>query len=746
MNPFTGGMNNPTFGSIDLDGDGLKDLFVFDRDADENQFLLFKALKKNALVFRYVPQFESAFPSDLHAWSYLADYNGDGLPDIFTHSVTNSTGIKVYRNTSYIDPISKKYKLQFTAYRDTLFFSDSSKELHEVDVPSNSNPVFVDVDRDGFLDILSMDVSLNNVQYFRNQGISKDSLKYYFTKRCWGYFQESGKHLYTPWNCEKNNAYTGQWDPKYKTGAHGYSSICALDVDGDGDLDMLIGDGGNDSLALLKNGFETYKKDTIVNISETYNNNNFPVDQPALISTMPTPSALDVNNDGLTDLLVSSGMPTDTDTYHSSRVNNIWYYQNDGDSANTVFRLHAQDFLENTTVDWGLSSAPCFVDVDKDGRKDLIVAVRDGGGKRGCSHAILYLNKPGKNGGKPYLLYQDNDYMGLSSLPVPIMRPVPSPYTNGKDGKTDLVVGDDSGRVMYFKDMSSGTHAANFKMVQSALQYVTQNGLQPIDVGYNSAPTSADINHDGMTDLLIGANNGAISYYRCLGYTGTNNIPYFQLVTNTFGGINTVPGQDFQSAPCVADLDKDGKADLLVGDRFGRLFYYHDFDTVGTLKASTQSLLYDYRTSQRYANKLFSTYVIPAVANLDQDSFPDIMLGCRRGGLIFLGSYNNGFESLLNTGVSEPITPMPVNLKLYPNPANDYFTLGYTNPVGIQAATIKVYDVLGREFVNKPFEMGMGQGKEQVSTSGLKDGLYIVNIVENNHLLYSEKIIIHKQY
>jgi hypothetical protein len=750
VNPYTGGLNNPTFYKIDLNGDGVQDLFVFERDVNENQFLNFTASGKKSVQYHFTPKYESAFPNDMLSWVGLTDYNKDGLPDIFTHSRINSTGIKVYKNTSYVDALSKKYMLQFKVFKDTLYTYDSSGRAKQIDVPSASNPVFLDVDGDGFMDILSFNVDLNSVQYYHNTAKSKDSLKFYYTDRCWGKFQENGPHLYTPWNCNEYSTY----DPGIhkRSSAHGYSNLCAVDIDGDSDMDLLVGDGGNDSLAMLLNGKfkdgkeSKNKRDTIINISFKHNNNNYPTNKPAIIHTMPMASALDVDNDGTGDLIVAAGQPTDTETFHSSRLYNIWYYRNTDTTQNVpVYVLQDSNFLQKTMVDWGVNSAPCFIDVDKDGRKDMIVAVKDGGGKHGQSHMILYLNKPPvKPGGKPFLLYQTDDYIGFSALAKPIKRPVPTGYRNGSDKKTDLLIGNDSGHIMYFKDRSAGTNTADFKLAQSSLMYLSKGKMIPIDVGYNSSPTTADINKDGMTDMLIGANNGTIGYYRCLGYgPGPDFVPYFQLVTNTFGGINATPGSNYQSAPCVTDLNMNGKPDLLVGDKFGNISYYPDFDTVTNLTAATGSLVYDYGAAQRSKGKLFSTWVIPAVANLDNDTIPDIMLGCRRGGLFFLGSVDNGFETI-KTGIKEEkISPFN-GMKLYPNPARDNIVLEYNNGSAAAHAMLYITDMLGRRHIAHPFMLEPGKGTEPVITSDLPNGIYVVTVVAGDEILTSDKVIINK--
>ncbi len=88
-----------------------------------------------------------------------------------------------------------------------------------------------------------------------------------------------------------------------------------------------------------------------------------------------------------------------------------------------------------------------------------------------------------------------------------------------------------------------------------------------------------DWNNDGKKDLLVG---DAIGYVQLLLNKGTNDFPVFDSVENLqMGGSDLIvgDGRNGYAAPVVADWNKDGKKDLLVGNWLGDVAY---FENVGT--------------------------------------------------------------------------------------------------------------------------------------------------------------------
>src|ERR1041385_1633719 len=95
--PFAwgGGFNSPQFSEIDLNQDGIMDLFVFDRAGNKITTFINQGTANQVsyvLDLSYVPLFPK-----MHDWVLLRDYNCDGKMDIFT---SNASKVEVYKNIS----------------------------------------------------------------------------------------------------------------------------------------------------------------------------------------------------------------------------------------------------------------------------------------------------------------------------------------------------------------------------------------------------------------------------------------------------------------------------------------------------------------------------------------------------------------------------------------------------------------------------------------------------------------------
>ena len=158
-NPWAGGFNSVQFSEIDINLDGIKDLFVFDRSGDRISTYINEGIA-NTVSYKHSPQYITNFPAGLHDWALLRDYNCDGKMDIFSYS---SGGMAIYKNTS--DTI-----LNFTLVTN-LLKSDYQPNIINLYVSSVDIPVIDDIDGDGDLDVLTFGVIGPTIEYHKNLSI-----------------------------------------------------------------------------------------------------------------------------------------------------------------------------------------------------------------------------------------------------------------------------------------------------------------------------------------------------------------------------------------------------------------------------------------------------------------------------------------------------------------------------------------------------------------------------------------------
>lgn len=144
---------------------------------------------------------------------------------------------------------------------------------------------------------------------------------------------------------------------------------------------------------------------------------------------------------------------------------------------------------------------------------------------------------------------------------------VPFEIDYNQDGNKDILVGTAEGKIALFINTGTDTDP-----VFSHYHFLTVDG-DIIDVGTHASPFIADLNNDGMGDLLAGNGAGKLFYFE---NRGSINHPVFaqpaflQDVQGSFLGVSSF------CSPCIVDWDDDSRKDILLGNGNGDLLLYRN--------------------------------------------------------------------------------------------------------------------------------------------------------------------------
>jgi hypothetical protein len=699
--PWVGGMNSPQFSSINLNNDSYKDLFVFDRVGDKVLTYLNNGAGNDS-TFTYAPQYESLFPKDLNAWALIRDYNNDGTPDIFTHA---NTGTRVYKGTYEAGLLHFELVSSLLMYNDGIYNVNIWTTIADV-------PVFTDVNFDGDIDVLTYGIFGSSIEYYENQTkenegdihYNVDSFKYANVTLCWGNVQQNSisNSMILNVTCKGNLE-----APSQASGArHSGNTIYSFDDGNDHDVDLLNGNIGYDNLMFLKNGGDSSYAD-IIQWDSLYPTCNTPIIMP----TYPAAYGVDANNDNLEDLIIAPNPGLG-----GRDVKNVMLYKNVNNQL-CNFQYQSDSFLVHELIDLGTDSKPVFFDFNGDGLQDIVV------GNYGYFRpfqtykaTIAYYQNTGTATSPKFKMITE-DYDSFSTYLL--VGPHPAFADLDGDGKQDMLVGDSNGFLHFFKN--TGGAVVNFSSMTTP-QYFG------IDVGQSSAPFVYDMNGDSLLDLVVGKKDGKISYYWNFG-TKTNPLFHIDSVNKDFGNISvTQLGTSAGSSQPV--VMKEGTAlSLFVGSDKGVVFKYSV--NPANLRAGNFTLI-----DSNFLKTDVGSKATISIADINNDGLLEYIVGNSRGGLLMYS------DSIWNPELSlrvEPELPNNALLKIYPNPARDYFVC-VAEDVDLSNAKVELYNILGARM---NAEVKQANNKVVIGTTELSNGFYIVRVTQQGKT-YSGKILIER--
>lgn len=488
--PFLGGFDHPRPQLVDIDADGDSDLFVQEYSGE----LMLFARDGGRWTLR-TDRFAGL---DIGEWYRFVDVDGDGKPDLFTESP--------YSYIRYYHNVGERGAPRFVLAADTL--TDVSGAPIYAD--RQNIPQFADIDCNGRLDLLLGRLD-GTVARYESEGLdARGAPRFRLVDDRFQDIQIIGR----------------------RASRHGANTLAVADLDADGRPDILWGDFFEPGLLWLRN------RGTCARPDMHGDRIAFPPNAPLETSGYNAPAVGDLNGDGRLDLIVGvlGG------AYNPIKTSEENLYELD-QTAPGVWTVRTTRLLYQ--IDVGTESVPALADLDGDGDSDLVVGTK------------IEPDDPHRGG----LYWFEN--VGTRTAPafryrgrldvLPAFHYAPAFGDLDGDGRPDLVLGQFHDAVAWYRN--TGTPGATrFVLVDSALVRLPRGG--------NAVPALVDIDGDGDLDLFLGEASGRVAFFR---NDGTRTAPRFTLVTDDYLGVKV--GR--RTAPRFADLDGDGLPDLIVGTEAG---------------------------------------------------------------------------------------------------------------------------------------------------------------------------------
>ncbi|HET7584208.1 MAG TPA: FG-GAP-like repeat-containing protein [Gemmatimonadaceae bacterium] len=583
--PFLGGLDHPRPQLVDIDGDGDLDLFA----QEYTGRMMFFENTGTRTAPRFVWRTDRYQDLDVGEWSRFVDVDGDGDLDLFAESPFSY--LRVFRNTG--SARDARFVLAVDTLRDaadTAIFSDRQNIPQIVDIDcdgkldlllgratgmvtryeatqstvpagmgavsrdatpdaraareaqparasrsSDALPPFAFV-TDSFQHIRIIGQTFGSA-HGANTMVVSDIDQDGDPDLLWGDFFEPGLlWLVNTGSCAAPviGRDTVVFPANQPLRTSGYNAPAVADLDGDGDLDVLVGAlGGAFAPDRTSRGNLYYLEQT--------GRMAFAVRTTTFLSSIDvgsesSPALVDLDGDGDLDLVIGNKIePTNPGTAA------MFVYENRGTARAPEY--HAAARLPGVSGEFHY--VPAFADLDGDGDPDLVAGSwRD---------AVQYYRNEGTRT-QPRFVLADSALLRLTrgSYATPALGDLTG------DGLLDAIVGESSGTLNYYRNDGTRT-APHFALVSDS--------LDGIRVGRRSAPALVDLDGDGLLDLVVGTEAGPPLVYRNV---GTRQEPRFESDSALTRSLPWIPPL---SAPTFGDVNGDGTTDMMSGTASGGVVY-----------------------------------------------------------------------------------------------------------------------------------------------------------------------------
>ncbi|MFM9006752.1 MAG: FG-GAP repeat domain-containing protein, partial [Flavobacteriales bacterium] len=216
------------------------------------------------------------------------------------------------------------------------------------------------------------------------------------------------------------------------------------------------------------------------------------------MGTSAFPTAADIDQDGLSDIILSSRKSFDNFTASTSQ---LWYLHNHGTAEIPAFEIIDTNWLN--LPQYGLEGVyPSFGDLDADGDEDLLLGLLNGE-----IHAVINsagINNPMQFLQPPFtLMDNEGNVLDAGQTATPVL------YDIDENGTLDIISGNLNGTLAYFKNIGSNA-LPSYDRITDTLGLVIATSL----LGIQGRSVPVFMGGTGIERrLIIGSETGQINEY-----------------------------------------------------------------------------------------------------------------------------------------------------------------------------------------------------------------------------------------
>ena len=422
-------------------------------------------------------------------------------------------------------------------------FSKIEGELVEVDIGAAWAPAFADLNGDSLLDLI-VGESLSNLNYFVQDSFAAPT--FHLVNENW---------LDWSW---KN-----------------YQSPVFTDLENDGLLDLLIGGSSKNIVHLIQDSANAL---TFHKVNDQFGDVNS--------GQMLKPQILDIDGDDKLDLYVGN--------YYYGLTH---YEQESPGSANY---LPLNDNVLGMR-DFGSKIGYTIEDLDHDGLLDMLISAFNG-----TSDAHIVHLEQEQKGSLNFILVTD----AFNDLTIDHHQSLCLYDING-NGLYDLFIGDVFGYISRYEQDAVDSYGFTLQE-----EYFNQN----MKVNQISQPAFTDLDGDSLLDMIVGEGGTYWKSYLHHYEQDSVNALTFTELNNSFLDINFRVSQ----SPVFTDIDGDSLLDLILGDQYGKLSYFEQ-DSVHSVNFV--------QISDDFSGIRVISYATPRFADVNNDGKTDLLIGDDAGGI-----------------------------------------------------------------------------------------------------------------